>query len=101
MPYHLKKDSRILSDIEDALSYYDAISPELGERFEEAFIQALDKIENNPLHYFSYNEKLRRINLVNFPYKLIYIVKESVKEIIVLGLFHHYINPKEIVRRSI
>ncbi len=33
MPYLLKKDSRILSDIEDALSYYDAISWELGERF--------------------------------------------------------------------
>jgi hypothetical protein len=64
-------------------------------------VQALDKIENNPLHYFSYDKKLRRINLANFPYKFIYTVKELTKEIIVLGLFHHFINPKEIGRRSI
>lgn len=71
MSYLLKKDSRILSDIEEALSYYDAISLELEEKFESTLIHAINKIENHPHHYFNLNQKLRRINLQSFPYKLI------------------------------
>jgi len=100
MPYLLKKDSRIISDIEEALSYYDAISFELGERFELELINALNKIEDHPTHYFNLNKKIRRINLKNFPYKLVYVVIEQTKEIIVLGLFHHYKNPNEIRSRT-
>ena len=100
MPYLLKKDSRIISDIEDALSYYDTISLELGERFESELIHALAKIENHPHHYFNLSQKFRRINLKSFPYKLIYIVIEEANEIIILGLFHHYKNPKDILSRT-
>ena len=100
MPYLLKKDKRILSDIEKALSYYDAISLDLGERFESELIDALTKIEIHPQHYFNLNEKFRRISLQNFPYKLIYKIDESAMEIIVIGLFHHNKNPKEIRQRS-
>jgi hypothetical protein len=100
MPYLLKKDNRILSDIEKALSYYDAISFELGERFESELIDALNKIETHPQHYFNLNEKFRRINMLSFPYKLVYKIDKSKMEIIVIGLFHHYKNPKEIFRRS-
>ena len=99
MPYLLKKDSRILSDIEEALAYYDAISLELGERFESELIGALTRIENYPHHYFNLNQKFRRVSLQSFPYKLIYAVKEKTNEIIVLGLFHHYKNLKEIRKR--
>lgn len=100
MPYLLKKDSRILTDIEEALSYYDAISFELGERFESELILALNKIEKYPYHYFNMNQNFRRVNLQNFPYKLVYVIKEELKEIIVLGLFHHYKNPRKIFDRS-
>ncbi len=100
MPYLLKTDSRILSDIEEAHFYYHAIAPELWERFESELIHALNKIEAHPHHYFNLDQKFRRINLQSFPYKLIYVVKEQTKEIIVLGLFHHYKDPKEIQRRS-
>ena len=100
MPYLLKKDSRILTDIEEALSYYDTISVELGERFESELILALSKIENHPYHYFNLDQNIRRINLQSFPYKLVYVINEQRKEIIVIGLFHHYRNPKEIFERS-
>jgi hypothetical protein len=100
MAYHLKKDNRIIPDIEEALSYYDSISFELGEKFESELIIALNKIENNPHHYFNLNQTLRRTNLQNFPYKLVYLIKEQTKEIIVLGLFHHYKNPQEIRKLS-
>ncbi|MEO7530832.1 MAG: hypothetical protein ABIS69_05455, partial [Sediminibacterium sp.] len=74
MPYLLKKDSRILSDIEHALSYYDEISLELGEKLEWELLRALNKIENQPTHYFNLTHKFRRINLKKFPYKWIYVV---------------------------
>lgn len=67
MPYLLKKDSRIISDIEDALSYYDAISLELGERFESELIQALFKIENHPHHYFNSRSKIQADQLKKLP----------------------------------
>lgn len=47
MPYLLKKDKRILSDIDEALSYYDSISHELSERFESELFYALNKIEKS------------------------------------------------------
>lgn len=96
MPYLLKKDSRILSDIEEAVSFYDAISLELGEKFEESLFFAITKIEKHPHHYFNLYQKFRRVNLPNFPNMLIYIVREPSKEIIILGLFHHYRDSKRI-----
>ncbi len=99
MPYQLKKDSRILVDILEAVSYYDAISLALGEKFEESLLLAINKIEKYPHHYFNLLQKFRRVNIQNFPYMLIYIVQESSKEIIILGLFHHYRDSKLIRRR--
>lgn len=66
MPYLLRKDKRILTDIEEALSYYDAISFELGERFELELIPALNKIENSPFHYFNLNQNFRRLTFKIF-----------------------------------
>ena len=100
MAYLLKKDKRIIADIEEALSYYDAISSELGEKFESALLNALSKIEKHPHYYFNINQKFRRINLENFPYKLLYVLIEDLKEVIVLGLFHHLKKPEEIRKRS-
>ena len=100
MDYLLKKDDRIINDIEEALSYYDDISLELGKHFETELLFTLNKIENHPHHYFNLNQKFRRINLQRFPYKLVYVIKEKEKEIIVLGLFHHYKHPGEIRKRS-
>jgi hypothetical protein len=45
MSYQVKKDSRILSDIEEALSYYDAISPELGESLKQRWFRHWTKLK--------------------------------------------------------
>lgn len=100
MAYLVKNDSRVISDIEEALSYYDDISIELGKKFESELFIALNKIENHPQHYFNLDQKLRRVNLVSFPYKLVYYLKKESKEIIVLGLFHHYKDPKQLHKRQ-
>jgi mRNA-degrading endonuclease RelE of RelBE toxin-antitoxin system len=99
MHYLIKRDRRILFDIEQARNYYDEISPGLVRKFEIELFRVFKKLEQNPHHHFKLSTTLRRANLKIFPYRLLYTIHEHEKHIIVYGLFHQKSSPGKIRRR--
>jgi toxin ParE1/3/4 len=76
----------VLKDFEDAFLYYEEISPALSTNFARMFYLAIDKLQQNPQHYFNLSKKLRRVTLGKFPYLLVYKIVGDI--VIVAGLFH-------------
>ena len=96
MPYNLTFSELIQKQIEEALSYYDALSISLSLKFEENLFTVYDSLRQHPYNYFNLNKRFRRINLPDFPYQIIYTIIEKDNEIFVAALFHQHVNPKRI-----
>lgn len=73
-------------DAAEAQDWYESQSPGLGERFNDAFGQALLKLEHMPLIGPQVYGEVRRILLHPFPYLLWYQVAAS--SVIVLACTH-------------
>ena len=86
------------SDFLEIRDYYENISNELGQKFTEAFIDALLKIERNPFHCFSVGEKFRRAVIRDFPYNVYFEIEESV--VVIFGIFHQHRDPEEWQKRT-
>jgi plasmid stabilization system protein ParE len=66
------------------ISYYSAIQPELGIRFEEAVAEAVRKAVAFPEHGAPRSKNTRRRLVVGFPFGVIYAVLET--EILVVAV---------------
>ena len=79
MVYNVLKYNIVDEEIEAAITYYEAISFELGKKFENAIEYTLDLLEKNPKNYFNLpDNKHRRIPIPDFPYALIYSVDGNI-----------------------
>jgi plasmid stabilization system protein ParE len=79
-------------ELAEASDWYDEHSPGLGDKFLDAFDDAVAAIRRNPFQYQTIRGKRRRVGLGKFPYGLIYIVSDD--EIIVVSCFHGSRNPR-------
>lgn len=61
-----------LQEFEDAVQYYLNISPDLADRFVDAFEASLKLIRENPKACARIHKDIRRRNLDRFPYALIF-----------------------------
>lgn len=68
------------------IDYYDAISIDLGNRFEEDFKKTLAYIKQNPLHFSKRYYNVRIALLENFPFSIHFMVEGNV--IYVLKVLH-------------
>lgn len=86
MSYILLFDENVHLDYQKGIDYYDDISFELGNRFEEDFKNTLQYIKENPLH-FSIRYSIIRIALFeNFPFGIHFMVEGNV--IYILKILH-------------
>ena len=72
------------------VDYYSAERVGLGRRFRDAVVEAIDRVEQFP-DVGRLVAGWRRVPIANFPYDLVYRVKEEVIE--VLALAHHRRRP--------
>lgn len=87
-------------DVRDVLDYYEseAGSP-LADRFLNELLATIDKIQANSLHFPPLSDTgLRRANLTNFPYHVLY--EEGLWGIKVMVVRHHRRNPRYGLRRE-
>lgn len=81
-------------ELEEALDWYNDISPSLSNQFFSAFELsikiALDFPEIYPVRF-----GCRTIVLTRFPYLIFYLVQAD--ELVVLAIFHGYRNPSTII----
>ena len=95
MLYNLEIRHNAILDTQNAVDYYDAISVNLGNRFEEELLAAYKKITTNP-QFYKYMSKNRErtyrcINLKHFPYIVIYKIDGST--VVAISVFNTSRNP--------
>ncbi|MGD1002619.1 MAG: type II toxin-antitoxin system RelE/ParE family toxin [Candidatus Brocadiia bacterium] len=73
-------------ELDDAIEYYSAESPGLGERFLLEILNTLDLIRQYPAAWPSYTDNTRRCQTRRFPYGVVYQVLDS--EILVVAVAH-------------
>ena len=81
-----------LTDIEDAMEYYQGISVDLPTKFFVEVQQYIDTIRLHP-KIFKKQYDCRRVTLPSFPYIMYYRLQSDYIEI--LGIFHGYKKPSQ------
>ena len=85
--YTIQYDDGFWQDIKNVINWYDAISPDIGERFLEEFWFAESRIAHNPNAFSKVTHSgFRRVLLKKSPYKIYFKVKD--KAIFIVGLIH-------------
>jgi len=91
---------KVISDLREALEYYDEVSPSKGDELFLEFHSTIERIKNNPLQFppVSSFADLRKAKLQNFPYSLVYrLYGEQFR---ILTLRHHSRHPNYGLRRK-
>ena len=76
----------VFSDLEEAVEYYEKKVTELGKRFYDQFLDAVNDIHGKPFTYSYAKDPVRRCKIKNFPYKIFYLISEDT--VFILGLAH-------------
>jgi len=97
MKYNLTISEYALSDIEDAIYWYESIHQSLGEVLKSSLFISLDYVEQNPLHFSKKYKEVRVKFIRRFPYGIHYLVKEN--EVKVVAFFHMKRDPKQWDKR--
>ena len=80
------------ADVMEERAWYDAIRPELGERFALAVDAAVEAIAKKPLQFTVVYRNRRRAGVRRFPYGIFFELQEH--RIVVIACFHDRRNPK-------
>ena len=78
-------------ELEEAIEYYNAESPGLGEQFLLEIVNALEHIRQYPEAWSAYTANTRRCQTRRFPYAVVYMAWKS--EIIVVAVAHLHREP--------
>jgi plasmid stabilization system protein ParE len=74
------------AELMEALAHYDAIRPELGERFANTVVETAEAIATMPLRFAVVDTGRRRAGVRWFPYGLFFLVEET--RVVVIACFH-------------
>ena len=98
MSYEVNVHELFWLDIAEARIYYESVSFNVSDDFDDAFEAAYKNLTQNPKAYFNLSKNIRRISLYNFPYQIIYSFRRNI--INIWCLHHAASNKKEWTKRS-
>jgi len=78
-------------ELDEAIQWYRAQAPGLGDAFLIEALTAAERIANHPEAWHRIEQGIRRCRLTRFPYGLIYAVQDD--DIIVLAVAHLHREP--------
>ncbi len=76
------------AELDDAVEYYNAQSPGLGDEFLLEFIKSTERIENYPAAWRPFSKTTRRCRMNRFPYGIIYHLHKETIHIIAVACLH-------------
>lgn len=85
-------------ELQDAVSYYDEISPSLGDELIREIEQAKNNILSFPLAWSSAGKEQRKYILPRFPYLIIY--KVYCDRVVVAAFAHQHRLPENYINRK-
>lgn len=65
------------SELAEAVDWYRSQHPDFGNRFLRAFLEAVNKLVENPYLFQRLDDDIRRVRLKDFPYNLLYFIQED------------------------
>jgi len=77
------------AELKEAVAFYDARAPGLGEAFVAEVRAILTKIVEHPDAGFEVRPRIRRRLLLRFPYSLLYNADVVAARLRVVGVMHH------------
>jgi plasmid stabilization system protein ParE len=86
------------AELMEAREHYEAIRPELGERFASAVVEAAEAIASMPLRFAVVDKGRRRAGVRWFPYGLFFLVEET--RVVVIACFHGKHDPRRWQQRK-
>ena len=88
MSYTLAFLPAAYQDLDDAVDWYNSRKETLGEQFYHKVIDKLDKLKSNPLLWSVRYNEVHCALVDTFPYLVHYIIEESKKRVLILGILH-------------
>ncbi len=93
MVYKITITPSALNDLQEALDYYNEISPNLGYRITDEIDNSLTDIAKMPLAYSFRYKNVRAKLLPKFPYLIFFICNPDKQTITVLRIFNTHQSP--------
>jgi plasmid stabilization system protein ParE len=88
-----------VSDLNDAVSYYDERNPGLGDEFRVEIYETIDRITSDPHLHRAIRSDIRRCFVHRFPFSILYrIIDDTLIRVLVIR--HHRRHPEFGVRRD-
>lgn len=101
MKYKIKILPSAYADMRKGKKWYSDINEDLGIDFRESVNEEIDYIKDNPEHYQTRYKEFRLSKVTRFPYAIFYIIDESRKLIVIVGVMHMSRNPEIMTNRKI
>ena len=95
MPFTVFIEPRALTDIQNAIDYYDEQLPGLGERFNTAIEKHIEAIAINPFYQVRYKD-YRALPINKFPYMIVFFINETTQTVYILSVFNTFQSPKKL-----
>ncbi len=91
--YKIVFSPKALTDIEEAVNYYNQLSPGLGNRFLTDFNLKFKAINLTPLFASVKYDEVRCAALKNFPFSVHYTVNKSTRVVTIVAVFNTWKEP--------
>lgn len=91
--------TKALLDITESYDYYEEQSKRLGEKFISEADNFIDIIQNHPTRARIIKGNYRSVNLVIFPFQIIYTHNKFLKRVSIIAVHHAAKNPKKRFRK--
>jgi len=78
-------------ELDEAVEYYNAQSPGLGEQFLLEVLRTLERIRQDPAAWHPFTQNTRRCQTQRFPYGVVYQILEP--EILIVAIAHLHREP--------
>ncbi len=78
MNYTIRFAEDSLKDFEKGNRYYENNSKELANKFHHSFLEKINEIEKNPLHFQIRYRNIRIANMKQFPFSIHFIIDNKI-----------------------
>jgi toxin ParE1/3/4 len=92
MNYKIVIEPRAVSEIQEAVDYYDSKRVGFGSFFLETVNEHIEVLITNPMFQLRYKD-YRGLPVRNFPFLILFCVDEKDKIVFIMSIFNTYLNP--------
>jgi plasmid stabilization system protein ParE len=98
MIFDLAIEAEAEKEFKEAVAWYDAKKPGVGQRLARDVRDLLRKVSENPNRYRLVGRRTRTARVPDWEYSVYFVVKEPAK-VVVTAIFHAKRNPEDLRRR--